>query len=81
MANKKAKKMTNKEFKKVFTECYGDFDIWGYDGVLNLIAMALTYKIEDYRHSKSDKTTLIIMESLRREKIWDYLEANGFWEH
>jgi len=83
MASKKVKKMTTKEFKRVFTECYGDFDVWGYDGVLNLIAMALTYKIEGYerRHSEPHVTALINMESERRKKIWDYLEANGFWEH
>ena len=35
------KKMTNKEFKEILTNAGIQFDIYGYEGILNMIA---TYK-------------------------------------
>lgn len=80
MANKKVKKITNKEFKRVFTECYGDFECWGYEGILCLITLALTHKIENYKHSEADMTTLLILDSEKRDKIWKYLTEIGYFD-
>lgn len=80
MANKKVKKMTNKEFKRVFTECYGDFEIWGYDGLLNIVCLALSYRIKNLKESNADMTSLIAREEERRQKIWEYLKENGYFE-
>ena len=81
MANKKVKKMTNKEFRRVFTECYGDFEIWGYDGLLNIICLALSYQIKNLKETNGDMTSLIAREEERRHKIWCYLKENGYFEH
>ena len=32
------KRMTLKEFKQIFTEAGFDMDVWGYEGILNMIA-------------------------------------------
>lgn len=36
-------KMTAKEFKRICTECGYDFEVWGFDGILNELAL-LNYK-------------------------------------
>ena len=35
------KKMTSKEFKKVFEDAGFDFEVWGYEGILDLVAVAV----------------------------------------
>ena len=80
MTNKKAKKITNKEFKRVFNECYGDFDIWGYEGLLNIMCLSLTYQIKELKKLNPDMTSLILREEERRKKLWDYLEEIGFFD-
>ena len=40
------KKMTLKEFKEIFNESGHDFELWGWEGILNLVAIA------DYQDAK-----------------------------
>ena len=44
------KKMTLKEFKQIFNDAGMDFDIWGYEGILNEIAIAQNAMAEETEH-------------------------------
>lgn len=43
------KKMTFKEFKQIFNDAGMDFDIWGYEGILNEISIAQNAMAEENR--------------------------------
>lgn len=72
------KKMTCKEFKQAFTSCGYDFEIWGWDGILNMIACYATREA-DYQRSRGCDC-LAELEEQRRHKIHDYLNARGFFD-
>lgn len=79
MANKrKAKRVTNKEFKEILTACGMDFDVWGYDGVINLLVVA--------QRSMGDKdeaggyNTLAKREHEVADKLQDALRERGFYD-
>ena len=78
MANKKVKKMTCKEFKQAFNECGYDFEIWGWDGILNMLACYATRE-EEYQLSIGNDV-LAGVETERRHKIHDYLDARGYFD-
>lgn len=44
-----SKKMSAKEFKQVITDVYGDFECWGFEGMLNLIAIAESHLANEDR--------------------------------
>ena len=44
------KKMTFKEFKQIFNDAGMDFDIWGYEGILNEISIAQNAMAEETEH-------------------------------
>lgn len=76
MANK-TKKMTNKEFKEALTTCGFDFDIWGYDGILNLVIMS--QRLQADKDQKNGYPTLAKCEYERADALQDLLRARGFY--
>ena len=72
-----ARKMTQKEFKQAFNECGYNFDIWGWDGILNMIACYATRE-EEYQIARGCET-LAQVEADRRKKIHDYLDKRGYY--
>lgn len=73
-----ARKMTCKEFKQAFDECGYSFDIWGWDGILNMIACYAT--LESERQEQRGCLTLAKCEDERRKKIHDYLDNRGYYK-
>lgn len=69
------KKMTSKEFKKVFNDAGFNFDIWGYEGILNLLVMA-----EGYLENETDSDVLKEMHKSRRMHIYNSLNERGYYE-
>ena len=72
------KKMTCKEFKQAFTDCGYDFNIWGWDGILNMIA-CYAIREEEYQ-TKRGCETLAKVERNRAHKIHEYLVENGYMD-
>lgn len=68
------KKMTSKEFKKVFNDAGFDFDIWGYEGILNLLILA-----ENYLEDETDSDVLKKMHERRRMHIYNSLRERGYY--
>lgn len=68
-------KMTLKEFKKIFNDAGLDFKIWGYEGILNEIAIA-----EEHMEDETDSDVLKKMYKSRRQFIYDALKARGFYD-
>ena len=71
-----SKKMTAKEFKKVLADAEIDFEVYGYEGVLNLIALANIY-LEDETNYENLKQ----MYARRRNAINNVLEEKGFFNN
>ena len=73
-----SKKMTLKEFKEIFNECGHNFEVWGYEGILNLIAIA------DYQDAKDmEKEGLMAGAKALRSKanyITNVLEERGYFK-
>lgn len=69
------KKMTSKEFKKIFNDAGMDFDIWGYEGILNMLVMA-----EVYLENETDNDVLKKMHAERRMRIYNSLKERGYYE-
>lgn len=73
----KYKKVNSKEFKEVLTDSGLNFDIFGYDGILNLISIYLEMdsvkyietspEFAEYEHNNSDK-------------IYHYLKDRGYYD-
>lgn len=61
MANKKC--MTNKEFKEIFNKYYGNFDNWGYEGVLTILALNSYREAKEYKAKGLDNSYKASMES------------------
>ena len=69
------KKMTLKEFKQIFNDAGMNFDIWGYEGILNEIAIAQNAMAEE---TKND--VLKEMYQSRSEFIYNSLKERGHYE-
>lgn len=78
--NKKYKRMTLKEFKDAFENVAGmSMDIWGYEGILNCIAIMSQYEArEDARLGCSSISSL---EQDRCDRITEYLKARGYYDN
>lgn len=75
----KTKKMTQKEFKEVFESAGFIFDIWGWEGILNMIAMSERTMAENSRNNGSIYTAKSCEESA--EIIFKALEARGYYKN
>ena len=75
MAKETTKKMTLKEFKQFFNEVY-DFEIWGYEGILNMLACLESREEEEYIQRGS---CLAKPAFERWKKIHDELEKRGYY--
>ena len=73
----KVKKLTNKEFKAILNDCGINFEIWGYEGILNYVIRCL------YNDAKQDIekgfTTLAESDRERANKLYDILEKRGYY--
>lgn len=79
MANKKAyKKMTLKEFKEAFESVGFTFEVWGWEGILNLIACE--EKMASERSARMGCRYSAAHELERSEKIEMLLKDRGFYD-
>lgn len=69
--------LTAKEFKQILTDAGIDFDIFGYEGILNLVSMCYDFKAE--AHEKEGCTVLQQMEEERAHKIYNALYKIGYY--
>lgn len=68
-------KMTAKEFKQIFNDAGMDFKIWGYEGILNEIAIAQTSLANETKHD-----ALKEMYQSRSQFIYNALKERGHYE-
>jgi hypothetical protein len=74
---KKQKKMTAKEFEEVFTNLYGNFEIWGYEGILNCMACLARYDADDLaRHNCPHAAA---SNQKKHDDIVQYLTVRGYY--
>lgn len=73
----KVKKLTNKEFKQILTDCGLDFSIWGYDGVLNMVVICLYHDAREERKNGYDLAADVDIE--RANKLYDELHKRGYY--
>lgn len=73
----KIKRMSNKEFKEIFNKYYGNFDNWGYEGVLTILALNEYRQAKDYKkeglenlYKASMKSADSIADVLRERKYF-----------
>ena len=77
-------KMTAKEFKKVLEVAGMDFDIWGYEGILNIVSIHLERSAKDemirYKNT-GDKGWKACAESDRKksDSIYESLKSKGYY--
>lgn len=71
----KKKKMTLKEFKQIFNDAGMDFDIWGYEGILNLLMIA-----EQHLEQETESDLLKKMHKDRGMYIYNSLKERGYYE-
>lgn len=75
---KNNKKMTVNEFKNALSEAGMDFEFWGYEGILNLIAMANNYQAKELSEIKGME--LIADEANERSmKLTQILQDRGYY--
>lgn len=79
MATKKYKRMTLKEFKAALeTEAKMTFDVWGWDGILNCLAVLASFEAKENR-----SLGLSALERTEDEKctnIHRYLKERGYYD-
>lgn len=69
------KKMTSKEFKQIFNDAGYDFDIWGYEGILNLLMIA-----EQYLEQETASDLLKKTHEDRGMYIYNSLKERGYYK-
>ena len=76
MAKETTKKMTLKEFKEAFDEVY-DFEIWGYEGILNLLACLEAREEQEYTERGRDLLANASRE--RHHRLYEILDERGYY--
>lgn len=71
------KTMTAKEFKAVLDNAGLDFGIYGYEGILNLVSIALDAQAEDMKANGRDAGAKGFKDSA--DKIYDELFKRGYY--
>lgn len=74
----KAKKMTQKEFKEILEQAGISLEVYGWDGILNLISMVKNYQAEEYK--AKGQTTLSDMTMEESDTIYRALLSRGYYE-
>ncbi len=79
-----ADKMYVKDFVEALDKVGFDFDVWGFEGILNVLGIYSRYQVERYRKdakSKNDLDYEILAnwENARAEKIHTLLEERGYY--
>lgn len=72
------KKMTAKEFKQVLTDAGMNFEIWGWEGILNIIS------IHEDRNSNEMREKGLMAGAdgchRRADSIYNVLKARGYYD-
>lgn len=74
-----AKKMTCKEFKEALNAVGMDFEVWGWEGILNQLVLA-------EKHSADDMNSRGLVHAgsanqRRADAMHDILKQRGFYDH
>ena len=69
--------MNSKEFKKVLTDAGLNFEIFGYEGILNLISIYLHLDAQQ----KHEGSALAEYEEENSDKIYKYLQNRGYYNN
>lgn len=72
-------KMTKKEFLEIFEAAGFSFEVWGYEGILNMIAGYSSYLSKDAARRGSAKIAAHIKE--QGDIIEAALTARGYYEN
>lgn len=67
------KKMTLKEFKAILAESETSFEVFGYEGILNIITMCFDYKSQKEPDMRE-------FYARRSKAIYDALKARGYYD-
>lgn len=70
--------MTNKEFKKILNDAGLDFDIFGYEGILNKLCILSEY--ERIRFENVGANALAKLEYDRGMTIYRALNERGYYD-
>lgn len=69
------KKMTLKEFKEILGKAETDFEVFGYEGILNIISLCNKYMSEE-----SERPYVKKMHQRISKTIYDELTERGYYE-
>lgn len=72
------KKMTNKEFKEALEKANISFDFWGYEGILNMIAILEKYQKKECLEKGFNASAKACER--RRKAIFDILNERGYYD-
>ena len=73
------KKMTLKEFKEALSAGSTDFEVFGYEGILNLIQIAQTKLADD---SEANGSTILPDYYRRhRDALYNILKERGYYDN
>lgn len=70
--------MTNKEFKKILKDAGMDFNVYGYEGILNKLSILSDYKRKEYE--KNGNELLAKLEYDSAEAIYEALKNRGYYD-
>lgn len=83
-------KMTAKEFVNVLTESGLDFEVYGYEGVLNMLSIYLSHEADEYenramiaRQKGDDNVGLLSLKKTCQAEsdfLYDTLSKRGYYE-
>lgn len=69
------KKMTFKEFKEILEKAETDFEVFGFEGILNIISLANKYMSEE-----STRPYVKNMHKRISDTIYNELRKRGYYE-
>ena len=72
------KKMTNKEFKEILNKAGMDFDVYGYEGILNMIAQCKRHYSE--KHQEEGFEAISKMYLNQATYIHDELASRDYYK-
>lgn len=73
----KNQKMTKKEFIEVFEAAGFSFEVWGWEGILNMIAGYNDFLAQDA--AKLGQNKIVEMELKKAKYIEEYLSKRGYY--
>ena len=70
--------MTNKEFKKILKDAGIDFNVYGYEGILNKLSILSDYKRREYKEKGNE--VLAKFEYDSGNVIYEALANRGYYD-